>query len=160
MHMDMEWFAVIGLIVLGMGLLIIEIIFIPGTTVVGIAGAICSIYGIYLGYDYFGNTGGTIVLISAAIFNGGAIVYAFKTKSWERFSLKDINSGRFNEDQKYQLKLGDQGTTISSLKPIGKAIFNDTELEVRSEGTYIRENQEIEIIKIDNKKIIVKPITQ
>lgn len=156
----MEWFAVIGLIVLGMGLLIIEIIFIPGTTVVGIAGFLCSVYGIYLGYDYFGNTGGTMILLGAAVFNGGAIVYAFKSKSWERFSLKDVNSGRFNEDQGFQLNVGDQGTTVSSLKPIGKAIFNDKELEVRSEGTYIRENQEIEIIKIDNKKIIVKPITQ
>ncbi|MBV6643080.1 MAG: hypothetical protein KI791_20345 [Cyclobacteriaceae bacterium] len=156
----MEWFAVIGLIVLGMGLLIIEIIFIPGTTVVGIAGFLCSVYGIYLGYDYFGNTGGTLILLGAAVFNGGAIVYAFKSKSWERFSLKDVNSGRFNEDQGFQLNVGDQGTTVSSLKPIGKAIFNDKELEVRSEGTYIRENQEIEIIKIDNKKIIVKPITQ
>lgn len=156
----MEWFAVIGLIVLGMGLLIVEIIFIPGTTVVGIAGFLCSVYGIYLGYDYFGNTGGTLILLGAAVFNGGAIVYAFKSKSWERFSLKDVNSGRFNEDQGFQLNVGDQGTTVSSLKPIGKAIFNDKELEVRSEGTYIRENQEIEIIKIDNKKIIVKPITQ
>jgi len=156
----MEWFAVIGLIVLGMILFIVEIIFIPGTTVVGIAGFLCSVYGIYLSYDYFGTTGGTLVLFGAVIFNGGAIVYAFKTKSWERFSLKDINSGRFNEDQEIQLKIGDQGTTVSSLKPIGKAIFSDKELEVRSEGTYIRENQEIEIIKIDNKKIIVKPITQ
>ena len=156
----MEWFAVIGLIVLGMILFIVEIIFIPGTTIVGIAGFLCSVYGVYLGYDYFGTTGGTMVLLGAVCFNGGAIVYAFKTKSWERFSLKDINSGRFNEDQDFQLNVGDRGTTVSSLKPIGKAIFNDKELEVRSEGTYIRENQEIEIIKIDNKKIIVKPITQ
>ncbi|XOV92026.1 MAG: NfeD family protein [Bacteroidota bacterium] len=155
----MELFAVIGLIALGMILLIVEIIFIPGTTVVGIAGFLCSIYGVYLGYDYFGTTGGTLVLAGAAIFNLGAIIYAFKSKSWERFSLKDVNSGKFNEEFRFQLNIGDHGTTISSLKPIGKAIFNDHEMEVRSEGTYITENQEIEIIKIDNNKIIVKSIT-
>ncbi len=155
----MEWFAVLGLIVLGMIMLIIEIIFIPGTTVVGIAGFLCSAYGVYLGYDYFDTLGGTLILIGTTIFYLGAIVYAFKTKSWERFSLKDVNSGRFNEDDKFTLNVGDRGTTISSLKPIGKAIFSDKELEVRSEGTYISENQEIEIIKINNNKIIVKPIT-
>lgn len=156
----MEWFAVIGLIVLGIVLIIVEIIFVPGTTVVGIAGFLCSVYGVYLGYDYFGNTGGTLILIGASIFNLGTIIYAFKSRSWERFSLKEMNSGHFNEDLKYELNVGDHGITISSLKPIGKAIFNDNELEVRSEGNYISENQEIEVIKIDNKKIIVKPITQ
>ncbi len=156
----MEWFTVISLIILGIVLVIVEIIFVPGTTIVGVAGFLCSVYGIYLGYDYFGTTGGTFVLIGSGIINLGAIIYAFKSRSWERFSLKDINSGRFNEDFKYEINLGDHGKTISSLKPIGKAIFNDNELEVRSEGNYISENQEIEVIKIDNKKIIVKPITQ
>lgn len=140
-------------------LLIIEIVFIPGTTVVGIAGFLCSAYGVYLGYDYFGNFGGTLTLIGTTILYLGAIVYALKTKSWERFSLKDVNSGRFNEDDDFTVKVGDQGVSISSLKPIGKGMFNDKEMEVTSEGTYVREDQEIEIIRIDNKKVIVKPIT-
>ena len=156
----MEWLAVIGLIVLGVGLLVVEIIFVPGTTIVGIIGFLCSGWGIYLGYEYFGKTGGSFILIGSLVFNAFVIIYAFKSRSWERFSLKDVNSGKFNEEDKLKLKIGDKGTTISSLKPFGKAIFNDKELEVRSEGNFISENHEIEIIKIDNRKIIVKPITQ
>ncbi len=59
----MEWFAVIGLIILGIGLVVIEVVFVPGTTVVGIAGFICTGFGIYLGYDYFGNVTGSILLV-------------------------------------------------------------------------------------------------
>lgn len=154
----MEWITVIGLILFGIGLLIIEVIFIPGTTIVGIAGFICSGFGVYLGYDYFGSTTGTTILIVSSGFLLVVMIYAFKSRAWERFSLKDENTGRFNDDFKVTLSVGDQGQTISSLKPSGKALFNEKELEVRSNGGFINENQQIKIIRIEPNKIIVEPI--
>ncbi|MEQ8580338.1 MAG: NfeD family protein [Marinoscillum sp.] len=154
----MEWITVIGLIVFGIGLLIIEVIFIPGTTIVGIAGFICAGFGVYLGYDYFGSSTGTIVLIASSAFMLVVIIYAFKARAWERFSLKDENTGRFNDDFKVTLSVGEQGQTISSLKPSGKALFNEKELEVRSNGGFINENQPVKIIRIEPNKIIVEPI--
>ncbi len=121
----MEWITVIGLILFGIGLLIIEVIFIPGTTIVGIAGFICSGFGVYLGYDYFGSATGTTILIVSSGFLLVVMIYAFKSRAWERFSLKDENTGRFNDDFKVTLSVGDQGQTISSLKPSGKALFNE-----------------------------------
>ncbi|MFH6984503.1 NfeD family protein [Marinoscillum luteum] len=154
----MEWITVIGLILFGIGLLIIEVIFIPGTTIVGIAGFICSGFGVYLGYDYFDSTTGTTILIVSSSFLLVVMIYAFKSRAWERFSLKDENTGRFNDDFKVTLSVGDQGQTISSLKPSGKALFNEKELEVRSNGGFINENQQIKIIRIEPNKIIVEPI--
>ncbi len=154
----MEWITVIGLILFGIGLLIIEVIFIPGTTIVGIAGFICSGFGVYLGYDYFGSATGTTILIVSSGFLLVVMIYAFKSRAWERFSLKDENTGRFNDDFKVTLSVGDQGLTISSLKPSGKALFNEKELEVRSNGGFINENQQIKIIRIEPNKIIVEPI--
>ncbi|VXD17971.1 NfeD family protein [Marinoscillum sp. 108] len=154
----MEWITVIGLILFGIGLLIIEVIFIPGTTIVGIAGFICSGFGVYLGYDYFGSATGTTILIVSSGFLLVVMIYAFKSRAWERFSLKDENTGRFNDDFKVTLSVGDQGQTISSLKPSGKALFNEKELEVRSNGGFINENQQIKIIRIEPNKIIVEPI--
>lgn len=154
----MEWITVIGLILFGIGLLIIEVIFIPGTTIVGIAGFICSGFGVYLGYDYFDSTTGTTILIVSSSFLLVVMIYAFKSRAWERFSLKDENTGRFNDDFKVTLSVGDQGQTTSSLKPSGKALFNEKELEVRSNGGFINENQQIKIIRIEPNKIIVEPI--
>lgn len=154
----MEWITVIGLILLGIFLLVAEVIFIPGTTFVGIAGFICVLLGIYLGYNHFGTTTGSLILAGAILASVFALYYSFKTRSWERFSLKGEHTARFNDDYKLELKVGDKGVTISSLKPTGKAIFQDKELEVRSEGGFISENRKIEIIKIDQNKIIVTSI--
>lgn len=153
----MDWITVIGLVLLGIFLLVAEIIFVPGTTIVGILGLLFSIYGIYLSYDYFGATTGSIFLVSALIVNVAALIVAFKGNSWERFSLKSSVTGKFNEDFNPQLNEGDIGQTISSLKPIGKALFNDVEIEVQSNGGYINENVEIEILRIESRKIFVQP---
>ncbi|MEM6643281.1 MAG: hypothetical protein AAF616_09900 [Bacteroidota bacterium] len=156
----MEWLIIIGLMLFGTFLLVAEIIFVPGTTVVGILGFIFSAYCIYLGYDYFGPTTGTLILIGGLVLNVVALVWAFKGNSWERFSLKGTMTSRFNEDLKHNVKVGDLGTSISSIKPIGKALFDEIELEVSSNGGYINENIEIEVVKVVDSKIIVTPVSK
>lgn len=157
---QMEWLTVIGLVLFGIGLVIVEVIFVPGTTFVGIAGAICIGAGVYLGYDYFGNSTGTIVLIASLAGTVASLYYSFKSRSWERFSLKGEHTGRFNDDFKMMLSVGEEGETISSLKPSGKALFHDKEVEVRSEGGFVGEHQKIKIKRIESNKIIVELINQ
>ncbi|MEO9483456.1 MAG: NfeD family protein [Ekhidna sp.] len=154
----MDWITIIGLILLGTFLIIAEVIFVPGTTIVGILGFIFSIYGIYLGYDYYGASTGTIILLVALIINVVVLVIAFKGKSWERFSLKGSVAGKHNDNFKFDVKIGDKGTTISSLKPVGKAMFDEQEIEVRSNGGFVAENVEIEVLRIESSKIFVQPV--
>lgn len=153
-----DWLTVIGLVSLGIALIIIEVIFVPGTTIVGIAGLICCGFGVYLGYDYFGDVIGSVILAVSGALALGALVYALKSNAWDRFSLKDENTGRYNDDFKMALSVGDEGETISALKPIGKAIFKDKEMEVRSSGNWISENQKVKIKHIESNKIIVEQI--
>ncbi|MEP1034629.1 NfeD family protein [Ekhidna sp.] len=154
----MDWLIITGLILLGTFLIIAEVIFVPGTTIVGILGFICSVYGIFLGYDYYGASTGTIVLVVTAVINMGALILAFKSKSWERFSLKGTVAGKYDDDFKPNLQEGDKGVTISSLKPVGKALFEEKEIEVRSNGGFVPENVEIEVLRIESSKIFVQPV--
>lgn len=66
--------------------------------------------------------------------------------------------GKFNDEFTLDLNIGDKGQTISSLKPIGKALFQENEIEVSSNGGFVNENIEIEIIRIESNKIFVQPI--
>ncbi len=154
----MEWITIITLILIGIFLVIAEILFIPGIFFVGIIGVLCSLYGVYLSYDYFDSQTGTMVLIGTTILNILALVISFRGKTWRRFSLRESHDAKVNEDLSIDLKVGDRGTTVSTLKPIGKAIFNEKVIEVRSKGNYIDENVEIEIERIDTPKIFVKTI--
>ena len=54
------------------------------------------------------------------------------------------------------LEVGMKGISISDIKPFGKASFSDELYEVKSESGFIEVGKTVEIIKIENNKIIVK----
>lgn len=155
-----EWVTVISLIVFGIILVVVEIIFVPGTTIVGVLGLICLGIGIYESFQYFSPTiaysilGGTSVLFVVILY------YVFTTRIWERFSLKDQIKSKFNEGITDSLQVGDIGQTTSVLRPIGNAEFAGKIFEVKSFGEYIESSSQIEIVKIDKNQIIIKPINK
>lgn len=151
----MEWLIVTAMILFGLGLMIVELIFIPGTTFVGLIGFSIYGYGIYQSFESFGSTVGWIVLVSTGMVTIAFTVYSLKTNAWQRFALNNTNKGKVNEGLFDQLEVGQHGITVSAVKPMGKAEFNNEQIEVRSEGNYIEENKAVKVIKIDNKRIFV-----
>ncbi len=127
-----DWITVISLVILGIILIIAEIIFVPGTTIVGILGFLSGILGVYLSFTYFGSTTGGWVAFGSSVALAITLYNSFKSKTWDKFSLKDTNSGKVNEDLTSALALGDEGVAISVLKPVGKAEFSDREYEVKT----------------------------
>ena len=155
----MEWITVILLIILGLGFIVAEIIFVPGTTFLGILGVIFTVAGIVISYMNFGAGTGTIVLLVTLVFGLGMLVYGFKSGAWSKFALKGSIDGKVNEAEKSGLQVGEEGTAISTLRPIGKAEFGDSVFEVSTLGNYLEPGTKIRIIKIKQNKIIVEPIT-
>ncbi|MDA0195340.1 MAG: hypothetical protein O2887_16625 [Bacteroidetes bacterium] len=154
----MDILIVVGLISLGLGLMIVELIFIPGTTIVGILGFGIYVYGVYSSFGAFGTTIGWIVLVSTMVISIAFVVYSLKMNAWDKFALKDVNKSRVNEDSPVALEIGKEGISISSIKPIGKGEFENREYEIRSMGNFIEENKPIKVIKIDNNRIFVEQL--
>lgn len=152
------WLAIIGLILFGLGLIIIEVIFVPGTTIVGILGIILAAVGVYLSFTNFGNNTGTLVLVATALVALIALVTSFRTGVWKKFALKDQISSKFNEHIEITMQEGDEGVALSSLKPIGNAEINEKVFEVKTNGNYVDAGVRVRVIKIDKNKIIVEPI--
>ena len=153
---NLDWIVVLILIVFGISLIIIEVIFIPGTTFVGIGGIICLIFGVYFGFDYYGATIGFLILGMALITITSSFIYSLKSKPWEQFSLKETMTSTVNEDMGIKLIVGNIGLTTSDLKPVGKALFEDIEIEVCTQGDFLSTGKEIKVIKIDQNKIYVQ----
>lgn len=153
-----EWVTVISLILFGLILIIAEVIVIPGTTIVGILGFICLIVGIGFSFSYFGSETGWVTVGVSAGAAGIIFYYSFKADVWSRFSSKSKIDSRVNEGELDSLKVGDEGVTISSLRPVGKAELNGKLYEVKSFGDYLDNGIKIKIIKINSSQIIVEPI--
>ena len=124
------WIAIISLIIIGLALLVIELIFIPGTTIVGIIGLLCVISGLVLTFSNFGDTVGWTATGGTAIFSAAVFLYAFKSGAWSKFALKGKIDSKVNQDKPIQVKVGDVGKALSTLRPIGKGEFENEVLEV------------------------------
>jgi membrane-bound ClpP family serine protease len=151
-------FGVIFLILAGLFLIIAEVIFVPGTTLVGIIGLVLTISGIFMVFNDYGNAAGYWTIAGTGIITVVAVVYSFKSNSWDRFSLKSVISSKVNDEDIFTFQVGEKGKTISDLKPIGKAEIFGKIYEVRSKGGWVGAGVAIQIVKIDNKRIFVEPI--
>lgn len=144
-----------SLLIIGLILLLAEVLFVPGTTIVGILGMIVSLAGIAYAFISFEPEVAWWITGIAAILNLAAIIYGFSSGVWNRFSLKsEIKGGTF-DGRTEGLQVGMPGRTISDLKPVGKAMIDDKIYEVRSSGGFISVGTEITVIKIENNTIIV-----
>ena len=152
------WLAIVLLVLVGLILIYLELIFVPGTTILGLIGLVVAGIGIYMAYERHGNTAGSLVLFGSLALTVGALVYSFKARTWDRFSLKTRNTAKVNAKYTEGLSIEMRGVTISDLKPIGKAEFNNKSYEVTSHGHLIDSGTQIKIIRLTNNKIIVEQI--
>jgi membrane-bound ClpP family serine protease len=152
------WIIIIALLAIGLALIIAEIVFIPGTTLVGVLGGVFSIAGIIISYKYFGSEVGFYIMLGMAFATAASLYYSFKSGIWSKFSLKDSNQTKVNEGMVSGLTIGDKGKTISTLRPVGKAEFNNHEYEVKTLGDYVDHGTPIRIKLIVSNQIIVEPI--
>lgn len=155
----MEVLILAALLLLGIALVIAEIIFVPGTTLVGILGFVCLIGGIYLVYDGFGTKYGHITLIGTGSLIIVLIIYSLKSNTWKGMALDQQITSKVNDGDEFNINEGCIAVTISNLRPIGTIEFENEQFEAESEGEFIDANTTVKVVKINNKQIIVKPQT-
>jgi len=153
-----EWSTIISLILFGLLLLIAEIIFVPGTTVVGLVGFIFMAIGVGLSFKYFGSETGWTIVGGASVVSGLLLYLAFKANVWSRFALKSSSDSKVNEGSMKDLLPGQEGTATSTLKPVGNAELSGKIFEVRTNGEYIESGTRIKIIRITSNQIFVEPL--
>lgn len=153
----MLWLVIV-LIAVGILLLLLEVLVIPGTGFAGIAGFALIVVGIWTAYSHLGTPTGNIVLIITIVVNVVAIWAGVRSKTWKKAALVSTIDGKVNTINEMNLNIGDKGKTISRCTPIGKAEFDNKFVEVDARGEFIDQNTNVEIIKIDNSKIYIKPL--
>jgi len=153
----MLWLVIV-LIVIGILLLLLEVLVIPGTGFAGIAGFGSIIAGVWVAYAHLGTSTGNIVLLATIAVNVIAIWIGIRSKTWKKAALVSTIDGKVNTMEYADLKVGDVGKTISRCVPMGKAEFNGNFVEVDARVDFIDPNTKIEIIKIDNNKIYIKTL--
>ncbi|MFP4663457.1 MAG: hypothetical protein ACLFM1_03430 [Bacteroidales bacterium] len=148
--------AVIFLIILGLILIWLELLVIPGTTVAGIGGVILVAAGIYIAFDSLGTSAGIWALGSSLFLLIISIVFFLKSNTWKKISLNESVDSRMEYYEKDSIKPGDMAKAITRLGPSGKVIVNDIEIEAESHSGLIDPGTELIITDVASNKVFVK----
>lgn len=152
----MTWLIVLSLIVVGIVFLLLEILVVPGATVVGLFGLALVVAGVVVSFNHYGVETGVITLAGTLVTSLIAIGVALRSNTWKKAMHSSALEGRVNVVEADKVVKGDEGIAITRLNPMGKALIKDEYYEVRSLDNLISENTPITVIKVEGNKIIVK----
>jgi len=146
------------LIALGIILLLLEFAVIPGFTVFGIGGIALLGYSVYLAFLHYGNMAGILTVIFIITLIPVLFFKFMKSKAGKKMKLDTKITGIVDVLEKEHFKVGDQGKAISRLAPIGKVEINSHIVEGKSTGDFIDDGATIEVVSLQDNKLIVKQI--
>ena len=153
--------AIILLIALGIFLFVVEFLLIPGVTIAGIGGAALMAIAVYSAYKTHGSAVGNYTLMATLVFSIGGFAYALRAKTWKRLALSKNLEGKVEVGLENEtVKVGDRGETLTRMAPIGKVLINDIIVEGKSQVGFLDQKTPVEVIKVLNTQIIVKPIKE
>lgn len=148
--------AIILILAFGLFLIIIELFLIPGTTFVGIVGALFLVFGIFEAYKNLEIIPATALLIGAVFLTVVITKFGLKRLQESEFTIKEQIDSRVNDEDYSFVHPGDEGLTLSDLRPEGYAMIKDRKVVVSSKGEFLNSNSVVEVIKVKDNKIIVK----
>lgn len=156
----MELITVILLILLGVILLLVEFLLLPGITIAGIGSVLSLIVGVVLSFKYWGNLAGIIVLLSVVVFIPVLLYLLFKGKAMRPIILSSDIDGVVKTIDEQAIHVGDVGETVGRLAPMGRSKINGISVETRSVSGYLDSKTKVRVIKIEGNTVIVEPIKE
>lgn len=152
----MDWITIALLLFFGLLFLVAEVLFIPGTTLVGLIGFGLLAAGIWLGYRDLGTTTGHITLATAAVLAGIIIYVGLRPKNLHRFALTDVNNTSVRDVRRSDIEPGAVGRALSALRPAGTVLFDDDRREVVTRGEFLAAGTVVRVLGIEQNRIVVE----
>ena len=153
----MEMFYIVLLVFFGLLFLVAELVLLPGVSIGAVLALVCYGSSVYLAFRDFGPVTGTVVILVILVLSVIATVVSLRAKTWQRFSLKqEIRSSSMPVIPAEQV--GDRGVTLSRLSPMGKVEIGGRTYEAKSQGAYVDQQRDVEVVGFENFSVIVKTI--
>lgn len=149
---------IIVLILVGLVLIFAEILLIPGVGIAGILGLLSMGGSCFYAFNQLGNTTGVVVTVINAVLITALTLWVLRAKTWRRFTLDTNIDSKATESNRDKLMIGDRGTTLTRLSPVGSARISGQVYEVKALEGMIDPDAEVEVVLIEDNRIYVKPV--
>lgn len=156
----MDVALVIVFMLLGIIFFLLEIFFLPGISVGGVAGVLFVGASIWYAFAHLGATAGLITIAGGVVAMGIAIWAFLRSRALEKMALQTELDGKVDALKNIALSVGDKGVTTSRLAPIGKVRFGAEVVEAKSQDGFIDQGVDVEIVEVSTFGVLVHALEQ
>ncbi len=159
------------LLIIGVGvaLVLVEILVIPGFGLVGILGGVTIMGGLFMmllpAHPMPGDISAASWGFTISIIGGFVALYLLaraliKTEFWKKITLpfSEKSSEGYSTSLGLENLVGESGSATSDLRPSGWAIVGEEKLFVVSEGEFIESGDSIRILSVEGNRIVVRKV--
>ncbi|MBE3598201.1 MAG: nodulation protein NfeD [Limnochordaceae bacterium] len=154
---------VVLLFLVGVALLVVELVAVPGFGIAGVPGLLAVFASLYLSFRD---------AASAAYVIGGAIAmtalvavltfrYVRRTRTWSQIVL----GARQRREEGYLASSsmsaweGKRGRAVSPLRPAGVVEIEGMRVDASTEGEFVDAGTAVEVVRVDGLTLVVRPVT-
>jgi membrane-bound serine protease (ClpP class) len=163
---------------IGVTLLLVELFVLPGFGLVGFAGILCMLVAMlsamiqrYPGMPWYQISWPQlqvpILKLSISLIGSGIAAFILarylpETTLFKRLVLSTATSRSqgFEAAHSEETLIGQEGITISALRPSGAAMIGDRRVDVVTRGEFVERDAPIRIAEVHGQRIIVEPINK
>lgn len=149
----------IALLILGIIFLLLEM-WLPGMEFFAIAGIGSLLVSAVLAIMFV--PGGWFIVAGQGVIIAGFVVHMYRFMKRKQLEGKLILSENLESAPAQDLSylVGREGTTATSLRPYGEAVFAGVRTEVSSYGPMIAKGTKIRVVETEGNKIVVRPVEE
>ncbi|MEK6608051.1 MAG: NfeD family protein [Myxococcota bacterium] len=145
-----------ALVVLGIVLLAIELLVIPGFGVVGVLGIAAIAGGGLVAWSKLGPLGGMLAF-GAGIAAAAALLWAFKhSPIASSLVLGESHAGFRAHEGGLSALVGKDGVADTPLRPAGSATFGETRVDVVTDGVFVEAGTPVRVVGVEGMRVVVE----
>jgi membrane-bound serine protease (ClpP class) len=149
---------VVGLMVLGLALIAIEVLVIPGFGVVGVMGGASMIGSVWVAYEQV-SPAYSVIAVIAGLGASGLMFWLFpKTKAGKAMVLKAAVTGKAGRADNILLE-GREGVVLTDLRPSGSVEIDDRSVDVVTDGRYVEKGTKVRVVRVEGARVVVEPLS-
>lgn len=152
----MDMFFIVLLVALGVLFLVAELLLLPGVSVGALLSLVCYGTSVWLAFRDYGPVAGSVTVAVIVVLSLAATFLSLRAKTWQRFSLRQQIDSSSMPLPEAELKVGDRGTTLSRLSPMGKVEIGGRIYEAKSLDSYVDPRVDVEVAGFENFSVIVR----
>ena len=148
---------VLALMVIGLGLLVIEVLVIPGLGLVGMLGVAGVVASCVIAYTQLSTTA-AVLTIAGGVVSAAVVFWLLpRTRVGKSMVLETQTLGRAANPALRAL-VGIEGVSLTPLRPSGSARLEDRPIDVVTDGEYVESGKRVVVVKVEGSRVVVSAL--